>query len=79
MWTIFKVFIEFGTILLLFYVLAFDRRECRILVPRPGVEPTPPALKDEVLTTRQPGKSHSHILEQEEACNSKILGVLNLS
>ena len=28
-----------------------------ILVPRPGIEPEPPALEGEVLTTGQPGKS----------------------
>ena len=59
MWTIFKVFIEFVTILLLFYVLVLDHKACRILAPRPGFEPTPPALEAEVLTTGAPGKSQS--------------------
>ena len=30
---------------------------CGILAPRPGIEPTPPALEGEVLTTGPPGKS----------------------
>ena len=59
MWTIFKVFIEFVTILLLFYVFWFFGREaCGILAPRPGIEATPLALEGEVLTTGLPGKSH---------------------
>ena len=53
----FEVFIECVTILLLFYVSIFDCRACGILGPCPGIEPTPPALEDEVLTTRMPGKS----------------------
>ena len=43
MWAIFNVFIEFITILLLFYVSVFW--------PRPGIKPAPTALEDEVLTT----------------------------
>ena len=41
MWTIFKVFIEFVAILLLFYVLFgfFGPKTCGILAPRPGIEP----------------------------------------
>ena len=46
MWTIFKVFIEFVTILLWFYVLVFWLQVIRILAPHPGIEPTPPALED---------------------------------
>ena len=57
MWTIFKVFIDFVTILLLFYVWFFGRDACGILVPRPGIKPAPPALEGEVLTTEPPGKS----------------------
>ena len=53
MWTIFKVFIEFVTILLLFYVWFFGYEACRILGPGPGIA----ALKGEVLTTGPPGKS----------------------
>ena len=57
MWTIFKVFIEFVTVLLLFYVLVFGREAYGILVPWPGIEPAPRALEGEVLTTGLPGKS----------------------
>ena len=35
----------------------FGREECGILVPRSGIELTPPALEGEVLTTGPPGKS----------------------
>ena len=46
MWTIFKVFIEFITILLLFYVLFwFGLRACGILVLQPGIEPALLALE----------------------------------
>ena len=51
LWTIFKVIIEFVTILFLFYVLS------GILVRRSGVRTVPPALEGEVLTTGPPGKS----------------------
>ena len=57
MWTIFKVFIEFVIILLLFYVLDFGHEACGILAPWPGIEPALPALEGEVLTTGPPGKS----------------------
>ena len=55
MWTIFKVFIEFVTILLLFWF--FAREACGIPAPRPGTEPAPPTLEGEILTTGLPGKS----------------------
>ena len=58
MWTILKVFTEFVMILLLFYILDFGCEACGILAPRPGIEPTPPALKGEVLATGPPDKSH---------------------
>ena len=54
---IFKVFIESVTILFLFYVLVkikHGRETCGILVPWPGIEPTPPALEGEVLTIGPP-------------------------
>ena len=35
----------------------FGRKACGILAPQPGIEPTPPALEGEVLTTGPPGKS----------------------
>ena len=56
MWTIFKVFIEFITTLLLFWFIG--REACGILAPWPGIDPAPPALEGEVLTTGPPGKSH---------------------
>ena len=34
MWTIFKVFIKFVTVLFLFYVLIFGREICGILAPK---------------------------------------------
>ena len=60
MQTIFKAFIEFVTGLLLFYVLFFWLQGMWDLSPRPGIEPTPPALESEVLTTGPPGKSPNH-------------------
>ena len=35
----------------------FDHEACGISAPPPGVEPAPPALEGEVLTTGLPGKS----------------------
>ena len=35
----------------------FGHKACGILAPRPGIEPTCPALEGEVLTTGPPGKS----------------------
>ena len=35
----------------------FGREACGILAPQPGIEPAPPALECEVLTTGPPGKS----------------------
>ena len=51
-----KVFIEFATILLLFYVLGFGHESCGILAPQPEIECTAPALEGEVLATRPLGK-----------------------
>ena len=45
MQTIFKVFIEFVTILLLFYVLEFWLWGMRDLAPQLGIQPTPSALE----------------------------------
>ena len=62
----FFVFIEFVTILLLFYVLVFfffsGHEACGIPAPQPGVEPTLPTLVGEVSTTGPPGKSPQHYL-----------------
>ena len=41
---------------LCFMFWCFGREACGILVPWPGIEPTPPALEGEVLTTGLPGK-----------------------
>ena len=60
MWTIFKVFIEFVTILLLFYALFFWPQGCRSLAPWWGIESTSSALEGEVLTTGLLGKSCQH-------------------
>ena len=56
MWTIFKVFIGFVTILRLFYVLAFDHEAYGILVPQPGVTAAPPVLEGNALSTWPPRK-----------------------
>ena len=51
MWTILKVFIEFVTLLLLFYVLSFGLEVHGILALQAGIKPAPPASKGEVLTS----------------------------
>ena len=40
-----------------FMIWFFGHEACGILAPRPGIEPAPPALEGEVLTTGPPGKS----------------------
>ena len=58
MWTIFKAFTEFVTVLLLFFMFCvFGHEACGILVTQPGMEPVLPVLEGEVLTTGLPGKS----------------------
>ena len=57
MQTIFKVFIEFVTTLLLFLRFGFLALRCEILALRPGIKPTLTALESEVLTTGPPGES----------------------
>ena len=52
-----SLFIEFVTILLLFYLLVFGPEACGILAPQPGIEPAPPELEGEALTTGLPEKS----------------------
>ena len=50
MWTIFKVVIEFVTILFLFYIYLFSGCEALgILDPWPGIEPVPAALEPQSL------------------------------
>ena len=45
-----------------YFMLWFFGPETRgILVPRPGIEPAPPALEGEVLTTGLPGKSQQYL------------------
>ena len=56
-WTIFKVFIEFITVSLLFYTWFLAPRHVGSQLPDPWLEPAPPASEGEVLTTRLPGKS----------------------
>ena len=51
MWTIFKVFTELVTIMLLFYVLTFGHKTCGFLVPQSGIKPMPPALESKDSTT----------------------------
>ena len=59
MWTIFKVFIEFVTILLLFFLcfVFLVWRHVGSFLPDQGLNPHLPALEGEVLTTGPPGKS----------------------
>ena len=37
----------------------FDSKERGILASQPGIEPVPPALQGEMLTTGPPGKSQN--------------------
>ena len=53
MWAIFKVSVEFVTISLMFFF--FGHEASGILAPRPGMEPTCPALEGGVLTPGTPG------------------------
>ena len=77
MWTIFKVLIESVTILLLFYVFrVFAHKACGILAPRPEIEPTPPALEGEVLTTGPPGKSLLvYFLNKQSTFKNQLTGL----
>ena len=56
MWTIFKVFTEFVTILFLFLGF-FGHEACGCSAPRPEIESRPPASEVEVLATGPPGMS----------------------
>ena len=47
-----------------FMFLLFGFQACVVLVPQPGIKPTPSALEGEVLTTRPPGKSLICILKE---------------
>ena len=72
MWTIFKVFIEFVTILLLFYALVFWLKARGILAPQPGNQPAPPALEGKALTTGPPGKPLRDFIFSHSPSNSKL-------
>lgn len=49
MWIFLKAFIEFATVLLLFFLsVLVVGHDAWILAPSPGVEPTPPVPEDEV-------------------------------
>ena len=61
MWTIFKVFIEFVTILLRFAFWFWGHKACGILIPQPEGELSPLALEGKVLTTGPSGKSLNQI------------------
>ena len=50
MWTILKVFIEFVSLLLLFYILAFWPQGVWDPSSLTGIKPTPLTLEGEVLT-----------------------------
>lgn len=56
---VFKVFIGIVTIDLPFYVWVFSHEAREILAAWPGIEPVPPALEGEDLTTGPPGESHT--------------------
>ena len=45
----------------------FGREACGVSAPRPGIEPTPPVLEGEVLTTGPPGKSPQTLVVCEPA------------
>ena len=66
-WAIFKVFIEFVTILLLFYVLGFWPRGMWDLSFPTRDGTAPPALEGDVLTTGPPGKSSQNFFMAEES------------
>ena len=47
----------------MFYVLVFGYQTGRILVSQPGIEPAPPVLEEEILTTGPQGTSLCHIID----------------
>ena len=71
LWPIFKVFIEFVTILLLYLLSFFCCKSCRTLAPWPGSEPAPPALRGEVLNT-EPLKKSLHKGLNEDALSEAV-------
>ena len=57
---IFKVFVEFVTILLLFFVWFFHHKACGILAPQVEIEPIPPALEGKCEPLDRQGTFSSH-------------------
>ena len=57
MWTIFKSLLNLLQYCFCFMFWFFGHEAGGILAPTPGIEPTPPALEGEVLTTGPPRKS----------------------
>ena len=68
----FKVFIQFVTVLSLFFKVSVSRppEACRITAPRAGIEPTPRALEAKVLIAEPPGKALLRI------SNHKVKGLI---
>ena len=80
MWTIFKVFIELITILLLFYVLVFWPQGMWDLRSPTRDRTPPPALEGKVLTAGPPGKSPlMSILKQQITLLPPLLSAVSLS
>ena len=73
MWTIFKVFIESVTRLLLFYVLVFWPLGMWDLNPLPEMESSPPALEGKVLTTGPPEVPPIHFLKNNKKLHTHKL------
>ena len=71
----FKVFMEFVTLLLLFYVLDFWPRGMSDLSSLTGIEPAPLALEGGVLTTALLGKS-PHVSNEKESLTESDLPVM---
>ena len=73
MWTIFKVFIEFATILLLFSMFQFLARGMWGLSSLTRDQTRTPALEGEVLTSGQSGKSQSSLLFQTAFTDRRLV------
>ena len=58
---------------LYFFSLSFGHEARGILTPRPGIEPTPPALEGEVLTTGPPGKPQTATDLSDNQNNPKLV------
>lgn len=81
-WTTFKVFIEFVTVMLLFFVFVFWAWGVWDLRLWPRLEPAPPALEDEVLTAGPLGKPLPLPLCQrwvDTICTGPLSGFLRCS